>query len=78
MQFVSHKNEIDPVGIVTQRPDPLKNELQYNPRKLAGEWCRVFPCDGKEVRFLSMLNHQQDKFAPDKGHGILVRAKFVD
>jgi len=40
---------------------------------LKGKWLRVFPMTGKDVAFLRMLTHREEKFAPAHGVGVLVR-----
>jgi hypothetical protein len=44
---------------------------------LPGEWYRVFPVTGRDVRFLQMLEHRVDKFAPASGGGVLVHPRAL-
>ena len=44
---------------------------------LPGEWLRVFPITPRDVRFLQMLEHRVDKFAPASGGGVLVHPRSL-
>lgn len=44
---------------------------------LPGEWFRVYPVNGSDVRFLQMLEHRVDKFAPAQGGGVLVHPRAL-
>jgi len=45
--------------------------------RLPGKWLRVFPATAKEIFFIQAVEHQQDKFAPAQGAGILVRPEVL-
>jgi len=44
---------------------------------LPGDWYRVFPSSGRDVRFLQCLEHRVDKFAPATGGGVLVHPRVL-
>lgn len=44
---------------------------------LTGQWLRVYPTTWADVKFLQMLEHGVDKFAPANGGGVLVSAKYI-
>lgn len=44
---------------------------------LPGDWYRVFPSSGYDVRFLQCLEHRVDKFAPASGGGVLVHPRAL-
>jgi hypothetical protein len=47
-------------------------------KPLRGEWIRVFPQTGQDVRFLQMLDHHSEKFAPFEGGGVLIKADLLE
>lgn len=66
--------EAHPWGIITIH----ENEgVNTSSKPLRGEWVRVFPQTGKDVRFLQMLSHQEEKFAPTHGGGVLVKRELM-
>ena len=44
----------------------------YKSKQLKGVWHRVFPVDAKEIHALRLLDHQEHKFAPTSGNGVLI------
>jgi len=46
--------------------------LDYLSKQLSGIWHRVWPIDGREISALRLMAHQEEKFAPTNGNGILI------
>jgi len=46
-------------------------------KRLFGTFYLVFPKTCKEVEALMMAEHQVDKFAPERGDGVVVTASFL-
>jgi len=67
--FALRKLEMHPIAIL-KREGP--GQKVYSHVKLPGKYHRVFPVSGKEVMALRMLVHQEEKYAPAEGNGILV------
>ncbi len=44
---------------------------------LPGDWFRVFPATARDIRFLQLLEHRVDKFAPATGGGVLVHPRAL-
>jgi hypothetical protein len=44
----------------------------YKSKQLKGVWHRVFPVDAREIHALRLLDHQEHKFAPTSGNGVLI------
>lgn len=66
-----------PQAVVAQ-PRERGEEAKLKDEYLSGKWLRVFPQTARDVKFLLMLDHQVDKFAPSKGVGVLVAARCLD
>lgn len=62
--------EIDP-EVIVPRPDNL-SDIKFGTEIRSGHWWRVFPRNGKDVKFLQFLDHHIDKFAPADGDGLLI------
>lgn len=56
---------------VSYEKHPALDDIQREPL------VRVFPQTGKDVAFLRMLKQREDKFAPGKGGGILVKSRLI-
>lgn len=50
------------------------SDPKFFTKELKGAWVRVIPKTAKDVLYLQMLEHHQDKFAPAEGNGVLVKA----
>lgn len=55
----------------------LNGEPKFVEGELTGQWLRVYPSTAADVKFLQMLEHGVDKFAPAHGGGVLVSAKYI-
>jgi hypothetical protein len=53
------------------------DEHHISAKPLQGEWLRVFPQTGRDVNFLRLLAHQEEKYAPMHGCGVLIRAELL-
>jgi hypothetical protein len=68
--------EKDPRAIVASFNVP--NGLpQFQEKEISGKWLRVFPATARDVRFLQMLEHRVDKFAPASGGGVFVHPRAL-
>jgi hypothetical protein len=70
--FDLSKLEKVPVLAVVRAVRAGKTEPEIEVGELPGKWWRVLPTDAKEVNALRMLAHREEKFAPAKGHGVLI------
>ena len=77
----THKHFQDRVRITDPdviKPMEINGRLTFREAVAPGRFYRVKPTTAYEVIFLSMLEHQKDKFAPrisvenDRGEGILI------
>lgn len=68
--------EKDPCGVV-KRTQKNSEEPKFDTVALAGEWLRVFPSTGMDVRFIQNLEHGLDKVAPSSGHGVLIQSRCL-
>lgn len=50
----------------------------FDNQSLAGAWLRVFPQTGKDVAFLQMLEHHVEKFAPERGRGVIIQRRCLE
>jgi hypothetical protein len=66
--------EQNPWGIIKHREAEIDS---FSAKPLRGDWVRVFPKTGKDMRFLQMLTHQVEKFAPTHGCGVLIKADLL-
>jgi hypothetical protein len=71
--FHLRKREEEPIAIVMTKQD----KVEYRTRRLTGRWWRVYPCDGREVMALQMIQHQADKYAAAFGGGALVKEEAL-
>jgi len=46
-------------------------------KMLYGQFYLVFPKTSKEVEALMLAEHQVEKFAPERGDGVVVSAQFL-
>lgn len=53
------------------------SDPKFFTKALKGTWIRVIPKTAKDVLFLQMLEHHQDKFAPADGDGVLVKPETL-
>lgn len=80
MSLTLHLNcikEDHPQAVVAQ-PKERGEDAKLKDEYLSGDWLRVFPQTARDVKFLLMLEHQLDKFAPSSGIGVLVAARCLD
>jgi len=68
--------EIEP-EVIVPRPEN-KSDIKFGTDFVRGRWWRVFPEDGKDVRFIEWLIHHEEKFAPANGDGILISNSAFD
>jgi hypothetical protein len=66
--------EENPWGVIKHRE--LDVDI-FSSKPLRGDWIRVFPQTGKDVRFLAMLEHHIEKFAPTHGCGVLIKSDLL-
>jgi len=64
--------ERHPVLAVVRAVRAGKTEPETDVCEIPGKWWRVLPTDAREVFALRMLAHREEKFAPAKGHGVLI------
>lgn len=55
----------------------VNGDPNFTEDDLPGDWYRVFPATGRDVRFLQYLEHRVDKFAPASGGGVLVHPRAL-
>lgn len=74
-----HLNALDEKLPMAIRPEGClhNSEIKYVEDILLGKWLRVFPANAYDVFFLQSLVMHVDKFAPHRGHGVLVRASVL-
>jgi hypothetical protein len=73
--FDLSKLEKVPVLAVVRAVRAGKTEAEIEVGELPGKWWRVLPSGesmAREVNALRMLAHREEKFAPAKGHGVLI------
>ena len=71
------RKEVDPVGLAPSRDPQDRDVVDIVEITLKGNWIRVFPTNAREILFLQMVEHQQDKFAPARGEGVLLRSEVL-
>lgn len=56
---------------------PHGEPAQFREEHLSGQWLRVFPQTGMDVRFLRSTEHHLDRFAPANGPGVILATRFL-
>ena len=68
--------EIDP-EVIVPRPEN-KSDIKFGSEAKPGKWWRVFPQNGRDVRFIEWLIHHEEKFAPADGDGVIISCSALD
>jgi hypothetical protein len=64
--------------VIKKRKMITTDDYAFDSTQIKGRYYRVFPTCAREVFFLSMLRKYDEKWAPAKGDGIIVRADIID
>lgn len=75
-----HSNAISetaPSAIIKGKHE-ITGEQKFEEIKLSGKWLRVYPTTARDVRFLLCTELHLDRFAPSRGHGVLLAERCLD
>lgn len=71
------KTEKTTVDVIKQVKHPIKG-IEYEPLPLMKKCFRVWPVTGRDVFLIQTTAHQDERFAPAKGTGIILTQAAVD
>ena len=77
IRFLARVSSKNPEVIRKQKMLTVE-DYTFDPQPLKGEFYRVTPTSAREVFFLAGLRKYEEKWAPAKGDGIIVRADIID
>lgn len=63
--------------VITQKVEPGQQEVSFTTTTQSGEFYLVHPGSTKEILFVMFLAHREEKFAPARGNGILIRKSLL-
>ena len=64
--------------VIKKRKMLTVDDYAFDTHTLKGSYYRVTPTSAREVFFLASLRKYEEKWAPAKGDGIIVRADIID
>lgn len=64
--------------VIKKRKMVTVDDYAFDATILRGTYYRVIPTTAREVFFLASLEKYEEKWAPAKGNGIIVRADIID
>jgi hypothetical protein len=81
-----HKNKLRfAAKIECKNPEVVKkrrmvtvDDYAFDSVELRGNYYRVIPISAREVFFLASLEKYEEKWAPARGNGVIVRADIID
>jgi hypothetical protein len=63
--------------VITQKVAPGQQEVSYTTAEQSGDFYLVYPGSAKEILFVMSLAHREEKFAPSRGNGVLIRKSLI-
>jgi len=77
IQFLARIESKNP-EVVKKRKMITVDDYAFDSVELRGTYYRVIPTTAREVFFLASLGKYEDKWAPAKGNGVIVRSEIID
>lgn len=63
--------------VITQKVEPGQQEISFTTATEPGDFYLVHPATTKEILFVMLLHHREEKFAPARGNGVLIRKSLL-
>ncbi len=64
--------------VIVKRKMVTVDDYAFDSTQLRGNYYRVIPTNAREVFFLASLEKYEEKWAPAKGNGVIVRSDIID
>jgi|688.fasta_scaffold2197353_1 hypothetical protein len=63
--------------VITQKVEPGQQEVSFTTASQSGDFYLVHPATTQEILFVMFLAHRDEKFAPARGNGVLIRKSLL-
>ena len=63
--------------VITEKVETGQQEVSYTTATQPGDFYLVHPATTKEILFVMFLAHRDEKFAPARGNGVLIRKSLI-